>query len=68
MGLARHRRRASSTSPHSIAIDAQGNVYVGDRGNNRIQVFDGDGTFKTQFVNVGAPSAICITPGPHQFL
>jgi NHL repeat len=54
--------------PHTIAIDAQGLVYVGDRTNNRIQVFDGEGTFKTQFVNVGAPSAICITPGPRQFL
>ncbi len=54
--------------PHTMAIDAQGLVYVGDRANNRIQVFDGEGTFKTQFVNVGAPSAICITPGPRQFL
>jgi hypothetical protein len=54
--------------PHTMAIDAQGLVYVGDRTNNRIQVFDGEGTFKTQFVNVGAPSAICITPGPRQFL
>jgi len=54
--------------PHTLAIDAQGLVYVGDRGNNRIQVFDGDGAFKTQYVNVGAPSAICITPGPQQYL
>jgi len=54
--------------PHTMAIDAQGLVYVGDRANNRIQVFDGEGTFKAQFVNVGAPSAICITPGPRQFL
>jgi DNA-binding beta-propeller fold protein YncE len=54
--------------PHTLAIDAQGLVYVGDRANNRIQVFDGEGTFKTQFVNVGAPSAICITSGPKQFL
>src|SRR5207253_2565690 len=30
---------------HSIATDAQGNVYVGDRTNRRIQVFDGNGTF-----------------------
>jgi DNA-binding beta-propeller fold protein YncE len=54
--------------PHTIAVDAQGLVYVGDRANNRIQVFDGEGTFKTQFVNVGSPAAICITPGPRQFL
>src|SRR5277367_3053449 len=32
-------------TPHSIALDAQGNVYVADRGNRRIQVFDGDGKF-----------------------
>jgi DNA-binding beta-propeller fold protein YncE len=55
-------------TPHTIATDAQGNVYVGDRGNRRIQVFDNDGNFKTQFLNVGAPWAICITPGPHQYL
>jgi streptogramin lyase len=53
---------------HSIAVDAQGNVYAGDRGNNRIQVFDNNGNFKTQFLHVGAPWAICITPGPHQYL
>jgi DNA-binding beta-propeller fold protein YncE len=55
-------------APHGIAIDAQGNVYVADQGNRRIQVFDGDGNFKTQFQDVGAPSALCITRGPRQFL
>jgi DNA-binding beta-propeller fold protein YncE len=55
-------------TPHGIAIDAQGNVYVADQGNRRIQVFDGDGNFKTQFQDVGAPSALCITRGPRQFL
>jgi DNA-binding beta-propeller fold protein YncE len=53
---------------HSIATDATGNVYVGDRGNRRIQVFDNNGTFKTQYLHVGAPWALCITPGPHQYL
>ena len=53
---------------HSIATDAEGNVYVGDRGNRRIQVFNNDGEFKTQYLNVGAPWAICISPGAHQYL
>jgi hypothetical protein len=53
---------------HGIAIDAQGNVYAADAGNKRIQVFDSDGTFKTQITGIGNPSAICITGGPHQYL
>lgn len=32
-------------TPHTIAADAEGNIYVGDRFNRRIQVFDGDGEF-----------------------
>ena len=35
--------------PHAIAIDRQDNVYVGDRTNHRIQVFDTDGNFKRMF-------------------
>lgn len=35
--------------PHSIAIDLQDNIYVGDRSNHRIQVFDSDGNFKRMF-------------------
>jgi sugar lactone lactonase YvrE len=51
-----------------IVIDAADNVYVADRDNRRIQVFDTEGNFKTQFRNVGSPWAICITPAPRQFL
>ena len=54
--------------PNSVAVDARGNVYVADLGNKRIQVFDNDGTFKTQIANVGAPWAICVSPGAHQYL
>ena len=67
-GAREGRSTASSTRCTASRIDAQGNVYVADAGNKRIQVFDGDGNFKTQIVNVGAPAAICITPGPHQYL
>jgi hypothetical protein len=35
-------------TPHSIAVDGRGNVYVADRGNRRIQVFDGEGAFLRQ--------------------
>ena len=55
-------------TPHSIAVDAQGNVYVGDRGNRRIVVLNNDMSFKTQYTNVGNPWAVCISPGPHQYL
>jgi NHL repeat-containing protein len=42
--------------PHAIAVDAKGQVYVADRGNARIQVFDGDGVFLRQIViDVPAP-------------
>jgi len=43
--------------PHSIAVDAQNNVYVADRGNRRIQVFDADGKFLRQItIDVPAPA------------
>ncbi len=51
-----------------IAVDARGLVYVADHGNRRIQVFDADGNFQRQIVGVGAPSAICISPGSTQYL
>jgi len=55
-------------TPHSIQTDANGNVYVADRGNRRIQVLSNDLTLRAIYDNVGAPWAVCITPGPHQYL
>jgi len=55
-------------TPHTIAVDAQGNVYVGDRGNARVQVFDNDLNLKKIYDNVGNPWAICVSGGPHQYL
>lgn len=38
------------STPHSIAVDAQDHIYVADRGNRRIQVFDTNGQFLRQIV------------------
>jgi len=44
-------------TPHSLAVDAQGNVYVADRGNRRIQVFDTEGNFLRQItIDVRTPA------------
>jgi DNA-binding beta-propeller fold protein YncE len=51
-----------------IAVDAAGNVYVADAGNHRIQVFDGDGNYKSEFGGIGKPMAICISGGATQYL
>jgi 6-bladed beta-propeller len=55
-------------SVNSIAVDAQGNVYAADAGNTRIQVFDANGTFKSEIKNVGNAQAICITLGSNQVM
>jgi NHL repeat len=54
--------------PHTMATDAQGNVYIGDRGNARVQVWDNDLNFKAIYDQVGNPWAVCVSPGPHQYL
>jgi sugar lactone lactonase YvrE len=56
------------TGVKAIAVDAQGNVYAADLGNKRIQVFDSEGTFKSEFTNVGTPIAMCMTRGATQYL
>jgi DNA-binding beta-propeller fold protein YncE len=47
--------------PHAIAVDSKGHVWVGDRGNKRIQVFDADGKFLAEYTQFGAPASIYIT-------
>jgi hypothetical protein len=56
------------STARSVAVDSSGNVYVADRGNNRIQVFDNNGVYKSSITTAGNPQAICITPGAHQYL
>jgi sugar lactone lactonase YvrE len=47
--------------PHNIAMDSEGRLYVADRANKRIQVFDQDGKYLDQMTQFGAPAAIFIT-------
>ena len=46
--------------PHSIAMDSRGRVYVADRSNNRIQIFDQSGKFLNQWTNFGTPWGVFI--------
>jgi DNA-binding beta-propeller fold protein YncE len=52
-------------TPHSIAADAKGNLYVADRGNRRIQVFDGEGKLLREFrIDVPVPAGARTAIGP----
>lgn len=55
-------------TPHTIASDDLGNIYVGDRGNARVKVYSSDLELLAMYENVGNPWEICISPGPHQYL
>jgi sugar lactone lactonase YvrE len=52
--------RGRFSDPHHIAIDGQGRVFVADRGNNRIQIFDGEGELLEVWTQFGRPSGIWI--------
>jgi DNA-binding beta-propeller fold protein YncE len=45
---------------HNIATDKEGWVYVADRENHRVQVFDPSGKFETQWVNMARPCGLYI--------
>jgi DNA-binding beta-propeller fold protein YncE len=46
--------------PHALALDSQGRLFVADRDNNRIQIFDQDGNFLDQWTQFGRPSGLHI--------
>ena len=48
--------------PHAIAIDSRGRLYVADRDNSRIQIFDQQGNYLDEWKQFGRPSGIAITP------
>ena len=48
-------------TPHSMALDSKGRLFVADRGNSRIQIFDQDGKFIDQWKQFGRPSGLFIS-------
>src|ERR1700751_3381195 len=49
--------------PHNICCDPDGWVYVADRENHRVQVFDGNGKYETQWSNLHRPSGLFMESG-----
>jgi sugar lactone lactonase YvrE len=47
-------------APHALAFDSKGRLFVADRGNNRIQIFDQDGAFLEQWTQFSRPSGLYI--------
>jgi sugar lactone lactonase YvrE len=46
--------------PHALAMDSQGRLFVGDRGNSRIQIFDQEGNHLETWTQFGRPSGLFI--------
>lgn len=46
--------------PHALAFDSKGRLYIGDRNNNRVQIFDQDGNFISELRQWSRPSGIFI--------
>lgn len=47
--------------PHSIAMDSKGRLYVCDRNNVRVQMFDSKGTFLDEWRSLAVPWHVCVT-------
>jgi DNA-binding beta-propeller fold protein YncE len=46
--------------PHGLAFDAEGRLFVADRGNHRVQIFDQDGNYLDEYREFGRPSDVFI--------
>jgi DNA-binding beta-propeller fold protein YncE len=51
--------------PHNLAIDAKGRIYVTDRDNQRVEVFDAGGKFLSEWDHTGGVSALVMTKDQH---
>jgi len=53
---------------HSIIVDAKGLVYVADRQNRRVQIFDGEGRYIKEWKYAGLPCGLYFGPGQQLYL
>jgi DNA-binding beta-propeller fold protein YncE len=53
---------------HSIVVDAKGLLYVADRQNRRVQIFDGDGTYIKEWKFAGLPCGLYIAGDRQMYL
>ncbi len=56
----RGSRPGEFIQPHALAFDSKGRLFVGDRSNNRIQIFDQDGNYIAEWSQFSRPSGIFI--------
>jgi DNA-binding beta-propeller fold protein YncE len=48
--------------PHNVVVDRSGRIYVSDRDNQRVEVFDPSGKYLSQWEHIGGVSSLIITP------
>ena len=51
--------------PHNVVVDAKGQIYITDRDNQRIEIFDSTGKYLRQWEHVGGQSSLVMTPDQH---
>jgi sugar lactone lactonase YvrE len=56
------------SSLHALAIDSRGRLFIGDRDNNRIQIYTQDGTFLESWSQFGRPSGIYIDRNDNMYV
>jgi sugar lactone lactonase YvrE len=59
-GTGQEKKPGEVVGPHRLALDSQGRLFVADRGNRRLQIFDQDGKVLDVWSQVGTPSGIWI--------
>jgi DNA-binding beta-propeller fold protein YncE len=62
-------------APHGIAIDSEGDIWVVDTGNNRVQGFDVEGEYQAKFGSLGSgnsqfaePTGIAVDSEDHAWV